>query len=138
MKSSSATIGAIWLSGSARLLEDAAKNEDTAIITAVTPTFLNNWQHTIEALEPLCKDEGSAGIPITDENHQTVKDYLTKLGDAMADMDIDTADRLIKELKQYIFPDSLQGHIEELDLAVTNLDDVQSVNIVNDILNNMP
>ena len=138
MKSSSATIGAIWLSGAARLLEDASKNEDTAIITAVTPTFLDNWQHTIEALEPLCKDEGSAGIPITDENHQTVKDYLTKLGDAMADMDIDTADRLIKELKQYIFPDSLQGHIEELDLAVTNLDDVQSVNIVNDILNNMP
>lgn len=137
MKSSSATIGAIWLSGSARLLEDAAKNEDIAIITAVTPTFLDNWQHTIEALDPLCREESSAGIPITEENRQTVKDSLTKLSDAMADMDIDTADRLIKELKQYIFPEFLQERIEALDLAVSNLDDIQSVNIVGDILNNM-
>lgn len=137
MKSSSATIGAIWLSGAARLLEDASKNEDTAIITAVTPTFLDNWQHTIEALKPLCREEGSASMPITDENRQTVKNSLAELGNAMADMDIDTADRIIKELKEYIFPESLQERIEALDLAVTNLDDIQSVNIVNDILNNM-
>ena len=134
MKSSSATIGAIWLSGTAKLLEDAARNNNTDIIMTVTPTFIEDWLQIAALLQPLCHTESSADIPITDENKQTVMDYFTKLNGAMADMDIDTADEIIKQIKQYLFPDSLSELIEKLDIAVTNLDETQTADIVKEVL----
>lgn len=135
MKSTAATIGALWLSGTAKLLEDAAKQENTDIILAVTPTFLEDWQHMTDELAPLFQEESTANIPITDENRQSVKDSLTELGNAMADMDVDTADEIIVRLKQYLFPDSLPALIEKLELAVANLDDEQTADIIKEILN---
>ncbi|MCH5264663.1 MAG: response regulator [Lachnospiraceae bacterium] len=136
MKSSSATIGATWLPGTAKLLEDAAKNENTELIMAVTPAFLNDWRHTVEALKPLCQTEGAASTPITEENSQTVKEALTTLDSAMADLDIDTADEIMEKLKQYIFPEPLPGLIEKLDMAVANLDGTQTAELVKEILSN--
>lgn len=135
MKSTAATIGALWLSGTAKLLEDAAKNENVDIILTVTPTFLKDWQNMIEELAPLCQEENTADIPITEENRQNVKDALTELGKAMADMDVDTADEIIARLKQYLFPDSLSALIKKLELAVANLDDEQTADIIKEILN---
>lgn len=135
MKSSAATIGALWLSGTAKLLEDASKNNNTDIIQTVTPTFLEDWQNMIEALKPLCPEEGTANIPVTDENREALKDSLAELDNAMADMDVDTADEIIAKLKQYLFPDPLSGLIEKLELAVANLDDGQTSDIIKEILN---
>ena len=61
---------------------------------------------------------------------------LTELDSAMADMDVDTADGIVVRLKQYLFPDPLSGLIEKLELAVANLDDVQTSDIIKEILNN--
>lgn len=136
MKSTAATIGALWLSGAAKLLEDAARDENTDIIMAVTPTFLEDWRHMIEEFEPLCQEESTADIPVTDENKQELMNSLTELDSAMADMDVDTADGIVVRLKQYLFPDSLSDLIEKLELAVANLDDVQTSDIIKEILNN--
>lgn len=40
----------------------------------------------------------------------------------MEDMDVDAADEIVGQLKQFAYPKELQGSMEDIYLAVTNLD----------------
>lgn len=57
MKNSAATIGIISLSGMAKVLEDAARNEQRDILYAMTPIFLEKWREYKEKLQILFAKE---------------------------------------------------------------------------------
>ena len=47
---------------------------------------------------------------------------LTQLNEAMESMDIDTADEIMKNLRTYEYAEELAQKVEELGIAVVNLD----------------
>jgi len=49
-------------------------------------------------------------------------DILNSLDSAMEEMDVDTADEIIKQIKCYEMPNNLKELVEQLESAVINLD----------------
>ncbi|MGN0132489.1 MAG: response regulator [Lachnospiraceae bacterium] len=119
MKGSAALIGMLELSGTARVLEYAARDKNMEIIRALTPVFLKEWRGYRERLKPCVPKE---------EEKQAIADYreilsqLEVLGEAMEDLDIDLSDQIMKQLRKFDYPQHLQELIDKLDDAVINLD----------------
>lgn len=123
MKSNAAMIGAMPLSGVAKILEYAARDGETEVLKAVTPFFLRDWQSMKKRLKTYVEDdavETDSDKPQADWN--VVRGDLQRLVDAMKDMDIDTADEVIDQIKEFQYPKPLIPLIEKLSLAVTNID----------------
>ena len=51
-----------------------------------------------------------------------ILDFLSSLDTAMEDMDVDTADEIIKQIQRYEMPDNLKELTDQLASAVMNLD----------------
>jgi len=123
MKSNAAMIGAVPLSGVAKMLEYAAKDKKAKTLLAVTPIFLNEWQRMRETLRSYVEDaakEEDADKPFADLN--VLRESLRRIVDSMKDMDIDTADETIVQIKKFQYPEALVPAIEKLSLAVANID----------------
>lgn len=93
MKSNSAMIGAVPLSGVAKMLEYAARDGETEVLQA-------DWSE--------------------------VRRYTQQIVDAMKDMDIDTADEGMGQMKKYLYPEQMKPIVEKLSLAVTDIDVVRA------------
>ena len=121
MKTSAAMIGAVSLSSFARLLEDFSKKRIIEPIKALTDIFLEEWLSYEERLSVFKVNEGNM------ENEKkfsasAVLDILSPLDAAMEDMDVDTADEIIKQIQCYEMPDNLKELADQLAFAVMNLD----------------
>lgn len=130
MKSSAALIGAMSLSGVAKLLEYAARDERLDTVRNVTPAFLEEWRSYKEKLKPCIPQEEKRPI----ENAAMMLDLLERLRYAMEDMDIDTSDELMALIRQYEFPQHMQAMIEALDAAVVNLDSEEAVRLTEELI----
>lgn len=123
MKSNSAMIGAVPLSGVAKMLEYAARDGESQVLQAVTPVFLNEWRKmkTIlrDYVDPVGEDDGTGGLP-ADWNQ--LRQYLHQIVEAMKDMDIDTADESMEQMKKYQYPERMKPVVDKLSLAVANID----------------
>lgn len=125
MKNSASMIGAIYLAGVARMLEYAARDEKADVLQNVTPVFLDDWMSMKEILKPVVeKGEEEEKEPV---NYNLIKEMLQQLRDSIYNMDIDTADEMIQQLKrfEYVKPAMVEA-MENLCLAVTNLDEEQT------------
>ena len=134
MKSSAAMIGGLSLSGVARMLENAAREGKTDVINNVTLPFLEEWRSMKERLKPYIKEETPDTEPSAKEaDYKMTKEYLHLLGTAMETMDIDTADEIIKQLKKVSYPEPVRPVMEQLSLAVNNLDAEQTMQQIQEL-----
>ena len=127
MKNSAAMCGALQVSSLARVLEFAARDTDKTTMTAVMPVFEREWLKLKELLDnaftSVQEEENASG-----ENGGNAIDrdlfaqYLETLGSAMEELDTDTADAIMEELAGYRFEPDEQELIEQLMIAVKNLD----------------
>ena len=123
MKSSAALIGAVALSGVARMLEELAKEQQYESVCAITPVFLQQWKSYEQRL--------SCFAPQKDEQEKQSFDVgvfvelLPQLDAALEDMDVDTADAIVEKLKSYELPDEVKPLVEQLAAAVMNLDAIE-------------
>ena len=119
MKSSAALIGAMSVSALARALEYAAKEENVSVITSVTPFFLNEWRGLKKKMQKMFpeKEKGKKA-----PDYFLLLEYLKLLKSAIADMDIDTSDEIIRQMQVFQFDDVTGKKVEELSLAVTEID----------------
>lgn len=125
MKNSAAMIGAVSLSGVARMLEYAARDGKIVVIKQITPLFLEEWQHIKEVLEPLSGQKPQEEKEPADYNF--IKELLHLLKDAIKDMDVDAADEIMHQLERFSYPRAITPEVmEKLSLAVTNLDEEQT------------
>ena len=90
-------------------------------ITPLTDIFLEEWLSYEERLSVFKVNEG------TIENKEplsasSILDLLSSLDAAMDDMDVDTADEIIKQIQRCEMPDNLKELAEQLAVAVINLD----------------
>lgn len=121
MKTSAAMIGAVSLSGFARLLEDFAKKLMIEPIKALTDVFLEEWLSYEEKLSVFKVDEDNSEDK-EKFSASAILELLSTLDAAMEDMDIDAADETIKRIQGYEIPDNLTELVEQLATAVINLD----------------
>ena len=119
MKGSAAMIGAVWLAGSARILEYAARDRKLDQIISLTPDFIAEWRSYHDKLSVCMKE--TPKIPV--EHYNTILSYLDALAPAMEDMDLDTLDETMEQLNRYSYPEELEALMGQLDTAIANLDD---------------
>lgn len=132
MKASAAMIGAIHLSGMARMLEIYAINEDISAIVSVTPLFLREWRGFKEKLKPVSDRENAnvENIETIDVNTDILLEQFGFLAKAMEDMDVDKADEIVSILKQFSYPSDYSAYMLELYNAVESLDDARILEII--------
>lgn len=132
MKSAAGMVGAVPLSGVARLLEYAARDGKADTVERITPAFLEEWMALRERLRLSIKEpetEKAEAVPAK------VLELLSALGDAMADMDIDASDEIAAQLNTFRYSEQITPLMEKLLLAVTNLDNGQAEHFIAEIEN---
>ncbi len=101
LKSNAKMIGATNLSGSFEALENAAREQDTATIEALTPPVLRDYAELMEKLEPVGEmGDVKAADEISAEIARTTVDSLLA---ALDDFDDEEAKKLAKTLSGYPF-----------------------------------
>lgn len=120
MKSLAATIGIVTLSGVARVLESAAKDGKINIIVAMTDIFLEEWRSYRLRLQGIFGIGTEEKKEITD--YSVIRALVEMVRISMQDMDIDRADALMKQLREYAYPEEIEQNVLKLSEAVTNLD----------------
>ena len=133
MKSSAALIGAMELSQSAKELEDASKKNQTDMIVSNTPAFLKDWRSYKEKLA-MCI-ETKEKTPVKDITE--ILNLLQGLTDAMDNLDIDAADSIMNQLRQYQYDAEVQEEMEKLSVYVVNLDADQAQDTIDTLMNKL-
>ncbi len=120
MKSMSGMIGIIPLSGMAKVLEDAARNDERDTITHLTPVFLECWRGYKEKLSMFAqKSQGSK----KGEDFEAVRDEMfARIRNAAEEMEVDELDEILAELKEYRFEGENKELFEQIQYAILNLD----------------
>lgn len=125
MKNAAAMIGAVSLSGLAKMLEYAARDGKIDVIENITPVFLQEWGNMKEILKSIVQTEDSNENK-EEPDYELTKELLRLLRNAIEEMDVDAADEIIRQLKRFAYSESIMtGVMENLILAVTNLDEEQ-------------
>ena len=126
MKNSAAMVGAVSLSGVAKMLEYAARDEKVDVIENITPVFLQDWRKMKDILKTVVGREASEEEK-EEPDYEFTKELLRLLRNAIEEMDVDTADEIVRQLKRFAYPESIMTEVmANLCLAVTNLDEEQT------------
>lgn len=126
MKSSALTIGAVMVSNLAKFLEYSSRDNNTDNLRSVTVPFLNEWKaltaRVAEAIEPFKISEEPKTDNAQELDTNQIKQMLDKLNTSIGEMDIDSADSIISELKESSFARNNEADFSDLEQAVTNID----------------
>lgn len=125
MKNSAAMIGAVSLSGVAKILEYAARDGKIDVIENIAPVFLQEWGTMKEILKPIVQTENPHEKK-EEPDYELTKELLRLLRNVIEEMDVDAADEIIRQLKRFAYSENIMTEVmENLCLAVTNLDEEQ-------------
>lgn len=130
MKSTANMVGAVSLSGIAKLLEYAARDGRADFLERVTPAFLEEWMALQERLQPLAEEDNAEK---TAAEPTKVRELLEKLSVAMADMDISASDDIAAQLSRFRYSEQTAPLMEKLLFAVTSLDTEQAEQMIEQI-----
>ncbi len=134
MKSTTAMIGIIPLSGMAKVLEDASDVNDIYTINALHPIYIRELKSYKDKLKKLVGDDKKAEDNKKAIDGETLRDLLVKLRDCTKDYDVDGADKVMKEVNEYFYPDELKDKIDRLSQAVLDIDDDLVFEIIDEIM----
>ena len=125
MKNSASTVGIVSLSGLAKVLEDAARNNEKTVIYAMTPIFLEEWGKYKEKLAILFTKEA---LQVCDKDILIA--LLENMRQAAEEMDITAMDEIMAELEQYDYETDIAEKMEQLAALVTQFDIEQTMELV--------
>lgn len=131
MKSTTAMLGATDVSALAKILEYAAKDGNVTLIDAVLESFVAEWNGLWEQLKnsELGRNNHLAKSQEMLEDEK-VREAFDKLMDAMEDYELEIADEIMEMLTSYSYEDSKQKIIDELAIAVRQLDKVAIAELI--------
>lgn len=132
MKTTSILLGSLDNYASAKILEKAADEKNTAVIISLHQSFIDSWNDLRMRLETAfgLKKERTGGRKMSKE------DFFEKLGTlsaALSELDIDTADKIAKEFDDYSFSSAVEEKLSELSAAVCALDSSAADKIIEEI-----
>ena len=120
MKSSAAIIGIIPLAGMAKVLEDAARNNECDVIKQLTPIFLKKWRMYKEHLQEY--SDVPNGTKNATEYQEQVETIFHSIKEAAEDMDIDALDEALAKLEEYTFEGAQAERFAQIKEAIINFD----------------
>lgn len=135
MKGLAATVGILPLSGLAKVLEFAAKDGKMNVLLSMTNIFLEEWRSYRQKLEGVFGIGTTARKQVTDPS--VIQALVEMVRISMQQMDIDQADKLMLQLKEYAYPDEMEQNIRKLAEAVTNLDAEETDRLANLLIGQM-
>ena len=122
MKGNAATIGIIPLAGMAKLLENAAADEDQTVIQHLHDDFIIAWRaYKKKISEATGAKESSADKQEYDA--EAIIALLEIIRMAMEDFDVDRADEAMRKLKGFSVPENMRDELSILDADIVAVDD---------------
>ena len=106
MKSLAATVGIVTLSRMAKVLESAAKDGKIDTVTSMTDIFLEEWRSYRQKLQGVFGIGTEERKEISDPS--VIQALLEMVRISMQEMDIDRADELMGQQREYAYPDELE------------------------------
>jgi HPt (histidine-containing phosphotransfer) domain-containing protein len=119
MKSALANIDEKELSDFARTLEDAGNEQDITLIMAETPQFIDLLQQVVDGINASGGGGGEVGADdgaMNDDEMELLRDKLTALQAACGKFDVKTANATLNDLKQSVWPASVNAVLDEINL----------------------
>lgn len=135
MKSLAATVGLMPLSGVAKILEYAARDGKISTVASITPAFLEEWRSYRQKLKGVFGIGTELKKEVTDAS--IIRALVEMLRLSMQEMDIDQADQIISQLREYEYPDEVEQNIQKLADAVTNLDSEEAERLAELLISQM-
>ena len=136
MKSSANMIGAIVLGGMAKVLENAAANDDIETIDKLHPVFIREWLSYEEKLKVLVSETDEKQTKEI-EDDTVIFTYLEMLRMACMEEDMDEMDRLMALLEEFHYEEEIQAGMEELGALIINMDSDQAVSKIEELVNTL-
>ena len=118
MKNSASIIGMIPLAGMAKVLEDAARNNEEDVLRPLTQIFLKRWRASKEHLSIFSEVVSEKKKAI--DYQQEVEEIFKAIREAAEDMDIDALDALLMRLEEFEFENEQAQIFSEIQKAVVN------------------
>ena len=137
MKSSANLIGAIMLGGMAKLLENAARDNDIALIHSLHDIFLKEWRSYKEKLKECVPEAGEEKEKELVQDFTVINGYLEMLKNAMEEFEVDAMDEIMKRLDSFQYSDEIQAMIEKISVCVTNLDSDEGIVLIEELMNHI-
>lgn len=127
MKSTAALIGANHVSGLAKYVEYAAKENDLDTIQSLMPVLAKEWIKLKDAIDQAfgLEEPNEAAADAEEKailDGAELKQCLGFLTEAMDSLDVDRADAIMEELNQYQYDEKQHKLLEQLAAFVINLD----------------
>lgn len=122
MKSNAAMIGAITVSGLAKMLEYAARDERMEVIERLHSIFLEEWDILVQRLKMAYGNTQGSEENLKEPDPVLISDSLTMLNSAMEEYDVDAADEIIRQLSEFRYTQEVKKVFMEMSAAVKNLD----------------
>jgi signal transduction histidine kinase/DNA-binding response OmpR family regulator len=129
MKSALANIGETEVSGFARILEMAGKEQDLAIISTETPDFMNKLQAIIKKITPQEEDDNGK---ISQEDQDFLQEQLLLFRAACTIYDKKSAKEVLVELKKKNWPKATKEMLNTLAEHLLHSDFEEATNIARD------
>ncbi len=130
LKSNAALFGNEVLSDMNRQLEEAAGNGDVSFIRRMHPVMMDEWERCMLSLSEY----------LTEKDKEIMSDagwifsMLSMLKMALEEMDYDKADAIMKDIMAYSYDEKISGDINELDVLISNLENVAAIAQIDSIL----
>ena len=130
LKSTAATVGALLLSKLARISEVAAREGEIQKLRALHPILLEELEKHRKRLEILVPQEEKKDLQNMDE----VLPLFVMLQQSVEKGDFNTSDYMMKKIKEYVYPETMQMAVDRLDEEILNLEDEEAVRTIGQIL----
>ena len=130
MKSASASIGIIPLSGMAATLEKASSKEDLETVNTLHDVFVREWRSYKEGLNEYLNPDDAPDEEKEEIDEEVLKTLLSMLSDAMENMDVEAADDAIEKMSSYKLPKEVSDVFSNLKTAVSQLDQEAALEIL--------
>ena len=122
MKNTASTIGIIPLAGMAKVLEDAARNNEVDILKAMTPIFIEKWCEYREKMPGFIRMNQVENKKDAKDFKCEIQELIRNINIAAKEMDIDTLDSIWVQLSEYYFEDKSQEVVEQIHQAINAFD----------------
>jgi signal transduction histidine kinase/CheY-like chemotaxis protein/HPt (histidine-containing phosphotransfer) domain-containing protein len=135
MKSASANIGARPLSEAARVLEEAADNEDSDFVTKNNAGFLADLQSLLDRIKGvLASFRKNSGGEKKESDAEATKADLDSLKTAINDLDAGSINDIIERLKQSTQGDDMEAVITDISDNVLIAEYDRALELINGLL----
>lgn len=128
LKSTSATVGALLLSKTARLLEIAAIAGNTERIRVLHPVLMDEIVKHKERIATIMQP--SKEKPWAEKVEDA---YLDMLQIGLKDENYETADFICGEIQKYVYPENVQRQVDRLVETVFQLESEEAIQIIEEI-----